>query len=150
MQEGKSGEAAAQLGDLQADLNQLQQQLDEMEMLDAAMDEISQCKGGMGRMRSERPGDGLGEGHGFGDRPEDRTDAKFHDSTVKQKTGRGAAIVSGFVEGPNVKGQVQQEIQEQFETAKSDNADPLTGQRLPRDYRDHTRKYFDAFREGQR
>jgi hypothetical protein len=152
MQNGKQDEAMAGLSDLQADLNQLQQQLDEMEMLDAAMDEIADAKNGMSmsRMRSDFPGDGLGEGRGYGDRPEERTDVKFHDSTVKQKTGRGAAIVSGFVEGPNVKGQVQQEIQEQLETAKSDSADPLTGHRLPRDYRDHTRKYFDAFREGQK
>ena len=151
MQNGKPDEAAASLESMQADLNSLQQSLEEMEMLDAAMDEISQAKNGIGMGRSMEgpPGFGLGEGQGQGDRPEEQTDVKFHNSNVKQKTGRGAAVVTGFVDGPNVKGQVEQEIQQQFETAKTEAADPLTGQRLPRDYRDHAKKYFDAFREGQ-
>lgn len=152
LQEGKKEEAMASLEGLQANLNEMKQQLDEMQMLDAAMDEISDIKGamqGMGR-KGERPGDGLGEGRGFGDRPEDKTDVKFHDSQVKQKTGKGAAIVTGFAEGPNAKGQVTQEISEQLEAAKSDAQDPLTNQRLPRDYRDHAKGYFDAFREGKK
>jgi hypothetical protein len=152
LQEGKPEDAMAQLEGLQANLNEMQQQLDEMEMLDAALDEISEAKNGMQGMgrRGERPGDGLGEGRGFGDRPEERTDAKFHDSLVKQKTGKGAAIVTGFAEGPNAKGQVTQEISAQLEAARNDSSDPLTDQRLPRDYRDHARGYFDAFREGKK
>ncbi len=151
LQEGKAEEAMAQLEGLQANLNDMKQQLDEMEMLDAAMDEISQAKGMMqGMNKRGDPGDGLGEGRGFGDRPEERTDVKFHDSLVKQKTGKGAAIVTGFAEGPNAKGQVTQQISAQVEAAKSDSADPLTNQRLPRDYRDHAKGYFDAFREGKK
>jgi hypothetical protein len=101
-------------------------------------------------MRNRDMGDGLGRGRGYGDRPEERTDAKFHDSLVKQKTGKGAAVVVGFADGPNAKGQVTQEISAQLEAARSESADPLTDQRLPRDYRDHARGYFDAFREGKK
>lgn len=152
LQEGQTEEAMNQLDGLQANLNELQQQMDEMEMLDAALDEIAQCKNamqGLGR-RGERPGDGLGEGRGFGERPEERTDTKFHDSLVKQKTGKGTAIVTGFADGPNAKGQVTQEISAQLEAARNDSADPLTDRRLPRDYRDHAKGYFDAFREGKK
>jgi hypothetical protein len=152
MAAGKKEEAMAGLEGLQANLNEMQQQLDEMEMLDAALDEIAEAKNGMqgmGRMDG-MPGRGLGEGRGIGDRPEERTDAKFHDSLVKQKTGKGAAIVTGFAEGPNAKGQVTQEIAAQLEAAKSESADPLTDRRLPRDYRDHAKTYFDAFREGKK
>lgn len=152
LQEGKPEEAMAQLEGLQANLNEMKQQLDEMEMLDAALDEISEAKNGMQGMgrKGDRPGDGLGAGRGYGDRPEERTDTKFHDSLVKQKTGKGAAVVTGFAEGPNAKGQVTQEISAQLEAAKSDSSDPLTDQRLPRDYRDHAKGYFNAFREGKK
>jgi hypothetical protein len=122
-------------------------------MLEEALDEIAMAKegmNGMGRSRGDRPGDGLGEGRGFGERPEERTDVKFHDSTVKQKTGKGAAVVTGFAEGPNIKGEVAEKLKLEFEAAKTEAADPLTGQRLPRDYRDHAKKYFDALREGSK
>jgi hypothetical protein len=151
LQEGKKEEALEGLEAMQANLNEMKQQLDEMEMLDAALDEISEAKSMMqGMRRGQGMGDGLGEGRGYGDRPEERTDAKFHDSLVKQKTGKGAAIVTGFAEGPNAKGQVTQEISAQLEAAKSESADPLTDVRLPRDYRDHAKGYFDAFREGKK
>ena len=39
--------------------------------------------------------------------------------------------------------------QQSANAAKAEAADPLTGQRLPREYRDHARKYFDAIREGK-
>jgi DNA repair exonuclease SbcCD ATPase subunit len=150
LQEGNTEQAKQAMDQLQADLKELQSQLDEMQMLDQAMDEIAMAKEMMngGRMRGDRPGDGLGEGRGFGDRPEERTDVKFHDSSVKQKTGRGAAVVTGFAEGPNIKGQVEQQLKLEYEAAKSEQADPLAEQRLPRDYRDHAKKYFEALREG--
>jgi hypothetical protein len=45
---------------------------------------------------------------------------------------------------------VQQEIKAEFESARSEQADPLTGQRLPHEYRDHAKKYFDSLRQGQK
>ena len=64
--------------------------------------------------------------------------------------GRGAAAVTGQVGGANRKGQVEEEIKGQFTSARNESEDPLTGQRLPHDYREHAKKYFDAFREGQK
>ena len=58
--------------------------------------------------------------------------------------------MTGTADGPNVKGKVQQEIQTQFESAKAQETDPLNGQQLPKGYREHAKKYFDALREGQK
>ena len=73
----------------------------------------------------------------------------FYDTKTPQKVGRGSATIAGEVEGPNIAGNVRQQIQEQFESAASQSADPLTDQRMPRGHRQHAREYFDRFREGQ-
>jgi tetratricopeptide (TPR) repeat protein len=155
MKQGQTKEAAEAMEQMQAELEQMQARLEEMQMLDEALDEIAECKDGMceqpgqgNRGKADRPGDGLGEGRGRGDRPEQATDKKFYDSKVKQKVNGGSAVVTGSVDGPNIKGDIEQEIKTQIESAKTESADPLTGQRLPREYRDHARKYFDLLREG--
>ena len=58
-------------------------------------------------------------------------------------------MVTGTADGPNRKGQVQEEIKSQFSNAQQQTAEALSGQRLPHDYRDHAKKYFDTLREGQ-
>ncbi len=153
LQEGKKEEALEGLEAMQANLNEMKQQLDEMEMLDAALDEISEAKNHACKAWAawaSVPATAWAKDAASAIVPRSGTDAKFHDSLVKQKTGKGAAIVTGFAEGPNAKGQVTQEISAQLEAAKSESADPLTDQRLPRDYRDHAKGYFDAFREGKK
>jgi hypothetical protein len=59
-------------------------------------------------------------------------------------------VVTDKVDGPNRKGEVREEIKSSFEASKHEAADPLTGQRLPREYREHAKTYFDAIREGQK
>jgi hypothetical protein len=154
MKQGQMREAGEALDKMQGDLEAMQAQLEEMQMLEEALDEIGECKDGMlegegkGKGKGDRNGDGRGEGRGRGDRPEQATDTKFYDSKVKQKIKGGSAVVTGYVEGPNVRGQIEQEIKTQIESAKTESADPLTGQRLPREYRDHARGYFDLLRDG--
>lgn len=164
MQQGDKQGAAEAMSKLQQQLENLKQEADELEMLDDALSELdsakdsmackncqgegcAECMGGDGQ--GDRPGMGLGRGRGRGARPEEKTDTGFYDTKVQQKKGKGAALVAGYVDGPNMAGQVEQEIQTQFESAKSDEADPLTGQQLPRSYREHAKKYFDSFREGR-
>jgi hypothetical protein len=64
------------------------------------------------------------------------------------KVGPGAATVVGEVEGPNLKGDVQLKMQEQYEAARRQSADPVTIQHLPRGYQDHALEYLDRLREG--
>jgi hypothetical protein len=103
----------------------------------------------MGQGQGNQPGEGMGAGQGSGARPEAESDAAFYDTTVKQKTGRGAADIVDLVDGPNTKGKVQAEIQEQFEATQKGSTDPLTGRRIPRKHREHAREYFDQFRKGE-
>lgn len=163
MQQGDKAGAAKAMSKLEQQLADLQQEADEMAMLDEAMSELEMakdsmnckecggegCKACMGRGQGRFPGMGLGRGRGNGPRPEEKTGSQFYDSKVKQQTGKGAAIVVDSVDGPNVKGQVEQQIQTEFESVKSGQTDPLTSQQLPRGYREHTQKYFDSLRDDK-
>lgn len=165
MQQGQAQNAADGLSAMADQLSQLQDQLDELEMLDDIMDQIADakdamdCKGcdgegcamcqGQGRRQGDRPGRGLGEGQGQGDRPEEEDETSSYDSQVKQKVGRGGAVVTGMVGGPNAKGEVAESVRQQYDDAATDDSDPLTGQRLPRGLRDHAKDYFESLREGE-
>ena len=74
----------------------------------------------------------------------------MYDTKVRQKVGRGAVSVTGQLDGPNAKGRVEQEIQSQFEAARSSAADPLADTKMPRGYREHARTYFDVLHEGDK
>jgi hypothetical protein len=176
MNQGNCDQAAAALAGLGDKLAGLEQELQEMELLDEALDQVADAKkamackacGGAGcdacqggdwhkhdgpldpnhRQRGGGPGIGVGLGPGLGD--DSNPKGRFYDSAVKQQPGKGTAKVIGPADGPNRKGLVQQEIQSEFAGAEQDAADALGEQRLPRDYRDHAQKYFDALREGAR
>lgn len=161
MQNGDQAGAAKAMSKLEQQLADLQQEADELAMLDEAMSDLEMAKDSMsckkcggegcqacmgGGNRFGKPGMGLGRGRGTGPRPEEKTDSRFYNSKVKQQTGKGAALVVDFVDGPNMKGKVQQQVQSDFEAAESGDADPLTSQQLPRGYREHTMKYLDSWR----
>lgn len=164
MQQGDKEGATAAMKQLEQQLADLQQQADELAMLDDALSELDiakdsmncqecggeGCKACMGMGNKFGRGMGLGKGRGNGPRPEEKTDTGFYNTKVKQQTGKGAALVVDLVDGPNMKGQVQQEIQTEFQSVKAGETDPLTSQQLPRAYREHSLKYFDSFREGKK
>lgn len=170
MKQGNAQQAQQALDQLAQEMKQMAQSQEEMKMMEAALDEIAEAKKGMagdgdkegegeegeqmamqggGRNQRGKPGMGMGEGRGKGERPEERGKTGFYDSKVNQNVGKGAAVVTDLVDGPNKKGEVTESIKNAFETAKQGGDDPLTGERLPRDYRDHAKEYFDAFRKGQ-
>ncbi len=152
LKQGKAGDAAKALAQMQADM---QGQLQEMEMLNDAEKELAEAKDQMcckncGGAGDEEclgpPGNGLGRGKGIGARPERKTNTAMYDSKVKQKTGKGTAVVVDMTDGPNVKGDVQQQIQEQVEATKHGSTDPLTGRHMPRKHGEHAKEYFDGLR----
>ncbi len=168
LKQGKAGEAGQALEDMQADLGDLRRQIDELEMLDESLDQLAQardqmncqqcdgggcraCQGAQGGQKRQggrggsKPGVGVAGHRG----PEKESDASFYDSQVKQKVGKGAATVVDLVDGPNVKGDVQQQINQQYDTARQQSTDPLTGGRIPRKHRKHALEYFDRFRKGE-
>jgi hypothetical protein len=160
-------EAADQLKQVGDQLGQMKEQLEEGEMLDAAMDQIAdakkqmcECEGqgngdqgkpgdGQGKKQGQGMGDGLGKGQGKGFRPEQTGDTSSYDTQVRQKVGKGSALVTGFVDGPNAKGKVEAQIKTEWESAKGDQSDPIADQPLPRNYRDHAKRYFDSLRTGK-
>jgi hypothetical protein len=160
MKNGQQGEAGQMLEQIQGDVADLQEQLQEMEMLEDAMAQLGQCRdqmncqqcGGMGcgACMGNKPGMGLGRGRGQGDRPEAEDEVDFIDTRPPMKIGPGAASVVGEVEGPNIRGNVQEELTEQFQAARAQEADPVTVQHLPRGYQDHALEYLDRLREGDR
>ena len=175
LSKGQAQDAAQQMEQLAQQLDQLDARRQEAEMIADALDDIrdardrmncrecqgqgcAECRGqgqppgpgGAAGQRGQGQGDGLGRGRGAGFRPESKSDTQAFDTNVKQKVGRGAALVTGVADGPNAKGQVQQAIREQFEAVAGAQSDPLVEQPLPRDYREHARDYFDALRTGKK
>ncbi len=172
---GQAGQAAKAMGQLQAGLDQVQKQLDELETLDGAMEQLAdarqgmscpkcggagckQCQGqgfcpgqGIGKngQNGLKPGIGMGPGRGQGARPEAKDNTAMYDSRVRQQVGPGPGTVIGEAPGPNVKGQVEAELQQQFDTARHGYTDPLSGRRLPRKHSEQAEEYFDRLREGK-
>ncbi|MCE5266310.1 MAG: hypothetical protein LLG00_00285 [Planctomycetaceae bacterium] len=158
LKQGNQADAAKAMQQMQSSIDGLKRQLDEMQMLDDAMQQLaqareqmtckncggkgcSQCQGKMGDA-----GQGLGEGRGAGARPERKTNTRFYDSQAKQKVGQGAAAVVDTVEGPNIRGDVHQQIQQQVESAERGATDPLSGRRMPKKRGEHAKEYFDELR----
>ncbi|MDZ4779559.1 MAG: hypothetical protein SGJ19_04840 [Planctomycetia bacterium] len=153
MKAGQMEQAMAEMDGMEGQLKKMQAELDEMGMLDEAMEKLGECKacmnGGNQRNPEADPGMGMGQGRGRGDRPEDRTKTGTYATKVNQKLGPGSAVITDFVEGPNIKGDVQQQIQTQLNEVAASETDPLTGQQLPRAVREHAQQYFDKVREGK-
>jgi hypothetical protein len=157
LRDGGLQEASDLMQDLGGELEDLQAQMDELELLDEAMGDIAQCRnqancpacGGAGCQACQgQPGMGMGEGQGMGPRPEAEDSVNFYDAKSPVEVQKGEATVVGNAGWSAVKGNVQEQIQEQFESAQRAEGDPLTGQRLPRRMRPAIQQYFDDFREA--
>jgi hypothetical protein len=170
MQQGDGKKAADAMAQMAQQLDQLQREMNEMQMLEAAIDQIEMAKDAMackqcngqgcqecqGNMFGQnagkndgKPGRGMGEGTGIGERPEERNPTNTRDTQVRQKTRKGSAVFDGLAEGPNVKGEVAQTIKEEMATSAAEPADPLTSDRLPNSRREHAEQYFQLLREGK-
>ncbi len=163
MKEGDAQGAAESLSEMMKQMEQLQQALEEGEMLDMAMDQLQMAKDSMscqecqgmgcqscqGEGEGNQLGQGMGRGPGGGTRPDEKNPTNFRNSRVRQKPGRGAAVVVGEAEGPNRRGQVVESVKEQMEVEGGQQADPLVVEKLPKSYREHAEEYFNTLREGK-
>jgi len=151
-------------------MEHIEQELAEGELLNATQSqfqftkdqfgdqECSQCQGagcqacqsGLMNSRQGHGGNGSGAAQGgFGPRPDEKNKVSFRDSRVPQKPGRGAAVLTGEVDGPNRRGQVTEAIQKELAAQGSEPADPLVMEQLPRSRRENAEQYFNLLREGQ-
>ena len=162
MKEGDSQGAAQAMEKMMEQMEQMQQEMAEGEMLDAALDELQMakdamrcdgeaCQAGQGNKPSDDKlgGKGMGQGRGMGPRPDEKNDVSFRDSRVRQDPRRGAAVVVGETNGPNIRGNVVESVKEQMISQGSEPADPLTIERLPKSRREHAEEYFNSLREGR-
>lgn len=169
LQQGQGQKAQEALAGLAGELAKLDKQMNELAMLDQALQQMMDAKNAMacmacngagcmacngkGNANKNGKGAGLGEGIGRGQGgigpKQDPLATNNYDSQVRSKPTQGPQVFAGEAEGPNLRGQVLEEIRSEFGEAAGESADPLTNQRLPRNRREHAQHYFDAFREGR-
>ena len=163
MQNGQQQQAADQMNKMAQEMQNLQAQLDELEMLDEAMDQMEAarnqmckaCQGqqgmmgqpGMGQM--QQGGNGLGKGQGQGDRPEEENDTGAYDSQVRADPKAGKGVIVDYIDGKNRAGQTLIEIKNAMESDSSLGSDALTETRLSKDHQKNAQEYFDMVREGR-
>ena len=165
LKQGNQQQAAQQLSQMLDELQQMQNEMDELATLNEMLDQIAECKNGMnqngeGDMLADgfgdmgldgmfgQPGEGLGSGQGRGERPEEATDTGNYSSKVAAKIQKGPAAVVGEADGPNRAGLTREEVKQVIVGELTENSDPLTDQRLPKDQLDHAKEYFERFRRG--
>ena len=165
MKQGDNGKAAQAMTDMMEQMDQLDQQSQESEMLTSALDQLQltkdamacqECQGmgcstcqGAGKMFGQRPGNGMGAGRGYGPRPDEKNATNFRESRVRQNPGRGAAVLAGEADGPNMRGQVAESIKEEMAAIGSSPTDPQVVEQLPKSRREHAEEYFNLLREGE-
>jgi hypothetical protein len=158
-------QAAKELQAMVASLGDVQAELEQLDMLDAALDQVASAKNAMSCSKCQgegcelcqgfdlgdmmESGSGLSEGQGRGARPEAETDSQFYSSRVRGEMRQGRGLVTGFVGGANLAGDSLEEVKQAIESAAPEADDPLTSAKLPRDHRAHARQYFDSLRRDQ-
>jgi hypothetical protein len=165
MKNGDQQGAAKALEQMMKQMDQMAQQGAEGEMLDMAMAQLEMakdsmackecngagcqaCMGNLNANMNGKPGMGMGQGVGFGPRPEERNKTNMRDSMVKQNTGRGAAVIAGEAEGPNMRGNVREELKQEMTSQGSEPADPQVIEQLPKSQRENAEDYFNRLRDG--
>ena len=167
MQQGDKEGAAKAMSEMMEQMQQMQQAMEEAELMEMAMDQLQMAKDAMGCQQcqgkgcqacqgggssdtfSDQSGSGMGAGEGYGPRPDEKNDTNFRDSRVRQKPGRGAAVIVGEADGPNRRGEVVEALKEQMESLESEDADPVVVEKLPKSHREHAEEFFNRLREGQ-
>ncbi len=166
LKKGDAKQAAEALGMTQQQLAEMAKQLEEMEALDSAMANVTDCKNGMsddmnqlgemmngmGSMDSMRRGlgQGLGRGRGQGDRPEAPDETATYSTKVQQQVRKGKAVLQGFTQpSKTVKGESVIDIQGEMAAATTAAADALSNQKIPKNVEKHIRAYYDQLNKGK-
>ena len=145
--QGEQKQAAAALSALGDQLKSMQEQLAERELLDGALAQVGDCKSAMACQECNGQGCaacqavGANKPAGSQSAPQNRwgrgvashrgeetpSEARSFDSQVKQDVAAGSGIVTGQAEGSNRKGQVREQIREQFTKAEQQAAERSMG-----------------------
>jgi hypothetical protein len=156
MKEGDQQGLQEAMGKMAEQLSQMNQSDGQLQDLDQLMDKLSQCKNGMcegeglGNMRSQIPGRGMGEGQGVGERPEEENDTDHFDSQVRDKMKLGETRFGGKIGGENRKNASKVAVQEDIRQELAAEPEPIDDIALPKTQREHVRNYNNSLREGKK
>lgn len=146
---GEGNESAASQLELAGEmLSELEAAELEMNDLNAALDELQRCQGGLCRGESdslEESESGMGRlGRGKGGlAPVEETDVQLRRRKAPVQTGPGSVIAQWLVEGQQLKGQSQLEYNEAANAASAAAAEAINQDRVPRQYQRAVKTYFD-------
>ncbi len=158
MKQGNKAGAAKAMAQMQQQMQQMQQQMNAEKMMKEMQMQLQQAKnqmnckacngGGCKACKSKKPGNtGKGKG-GAPDSHEEADKTTFRDSKSPMNIRQGQAVIVGFKNGINRKGEVRTSISEEMSSSYSQPADPLTSENLPRNYREMAEDYFRILRDG--
>ena len=107
-----------------------------------------QCQGqcqGQGQGQGNQPGPGTGQPGQGGGRPDEiGNQTAFKDQKANSKLGKGRILHQIFVKGTPEKGDAQVNYQKVSRAAKQEAANSLAQDKIPREYEDMVKKYFDS------
>ncbi len=155
-QSGGQGSAAGLQGAMQAAMGQLsdlemaEQQMNELQALLAELEDLKAgvCQGNC-RGRGPRdpnsvgpPGPTPGLGYGYsGDKQ--RGAHQYQATKAKTRTQGGRIIGQMLIDGPQIKGEADAEVEEAVESALRDRQDAVEREEVPRQYQRVVQLYFD-------
>lgn len=119
------------------------------EMMEQTLQDLEQCRSGMCQgggesdQQSDRVGDGLGRGRGKGDRPEKETKTRSRETQANVEQTKGKNVIVGETTGRTTKGVSQFDLSAQAPAAARAADEAITRQKVPNDYKDHARDYFE-------
>jgi hypothetical protein len=165
MKEGDAKSAMKGMQGMMGDMQDLARQMEELKMLDGALQDLAQAKddlmdgmqqpmnGGEGDGDQRNKGDfarGKGRGEGFRDEVRDKGEKIINSKVNSKMQDKGAAAIVGEIDGPNAKGKALKVIRSDLQATDAQQSDPLTGARLPKEYREHVGQYYrDMLRDDK-
>ena len=154
--EAEMQEAAEQMEDLAEQLEDMQQEMEELEDMEDMQQAIDDAKAEMngqpcdceGGVEGE-PGQGMGEGKGFGRRPKEANQTGNFKSRVRGKLQKGKIVIAGTADGENLTGRTTAEARQIINAEMNSKKETVENQLLPKSQREHTRQYFQSLLKGQ-
>lgn len=160
---GAGGLSADDLSDAIEQLSALESLQQQMVLLQAGYDQLSQCMGclgeGLGPGSCQSPfSEGLSEkygagsggpGRGFGPRGSDTDGQTATKSTrLNKESGEGPVIASWYFKDIQVKGESRRQFSEVVEAGRASAAEAINENQIPRKYEDAMKKYFGQLEES--
>lgn len=138
------------------ELQQMIRDAKERQMLEEMLNDMAECRGGMcegkeGGLKNQIGAKASSQGKGIGQSggPSEQQQARDDEETrqrklrVQGKPRQGPVSVVGTAPGGSFRGESKLEIADAVRSASSAAEEAITRQKVPRDYQQHTRDYFE-------